>query len=421
MMKTSLILISLSASEPLFARASAGLLPPGVGLYQLGYRAITNLDTKFNDQGGRVPLGESFDRNFTGRRMLNGSQGKDLQKLSTVLMEYEGGSADPGSLTADLTLGQLRGDVRAQVDTQILGLGFGLSQHVTLFAGLPYVRARVSTKLNVNGYNNAQQTLDKIGDAAFPDLRDGLVRAASLNEQQIKDNFAEQGYQPVDEWKHNDIGDLRVGVKSGFEKRLNKKLSYVTGVIGRIDVPTGYVERADTLTDIGFGRGYYSLNMTVEQILNVSSFHFGTDAMYAYNFDAKLEKRIPEGEETTIAGERTTSARINPGDDTEFGLFAGFSWAWVNSRYRMGFNRHFSDSFSGSLAGNYDALSEETDNWKLFHEVSLALDTSKAYRSGEFGFPMILSAKIHAPIQGHNSPEQRFFEISLASFFSTRG
>lgn len=76
---------------------------------------------------------------------------------------------------------------------------------------------------------------------------------------------------------------------------------------------------------------------------------------------------------------------------------------------------------SGPLEGNYVGMAEKSDNWKLMHEASFVLNSSKAYRAGGFSFPFVLSLKAQVPTHGLNTPKQSFVELSLASFFSTAG
>lgn len=414
-----LVLASACLSTPVFAKSIPGLLPPGIGLYQLGYRSFYDVTQKFDERGIPVALGEGFSRELSGPEMLSGKQGAELQKLSTVLQEFEGGDSGPGTLTGDLYLGRVRGDVRVTVDTKILGLGFGVLPNLTIFAGIPFVRARVQTNVSLTGENNAQATLDKIGDVAFPELKDGLTEASQLSAEVIKNTFTELGYRPIEEWSYEGVGDLRIGAKTATVRPINKTMNLVSTITGRVDVPTGYVERADTLTDIGFGRGYYSLNLSTENSLNFPSITLGNDLMYAFNMNAKLEKRVPVGLEATIPSERTAKINMNPGDDTEVGFFIGGTWPWVSSRYRVAWGRHFSDSYTGPIEGNYINLSEFSDNWKMSHEISVSYDTARAYAEGKFGFPLIVTAAVSTVIQGRNTADQNYFEISLVSFFST--
>lgn len=410
-----LFLFALYAEDVL----AQGLLPKGVGLYQLGYRAIPEIDNKFDENGLVIPLGDAFNRRFVGPAMLDGRQGKDLQKLSQVLRDFEGGDTGPDSLTGKLDLGHLHSNVRAVVNSTIIGLGFGLSKDWTLFAGIPFISARVDTELEVLGSNNALATLDQVGSAAFGDLKDGLIKASELNTAKVKSNFHDFGYKPVEKWAHSGVGDARIGLKTAFQQKLSKQNSLQFGLLGRVDIPSGYVERADTLTDISFGKGYYSLTLGGDQTFQSEHFLFGVDQAVSYNFQAKMQKRVPEGEETSMAADRTSEVTINPGDDIDAGIFAGGKWGWLAPRYRFAVMRHFADKWEGPLDGNYDALSNGSDSRKLYHEFSLTLDTSKAYREGQFAVPLILAVKGHRSLQGRNTSEQNFFEISVASFFST--
>ena len=119
---------------------------------------------------------------------------------------------------------------------------------------------------------------------------------------------------------------------------------------------------------------------------------------------------MPEGQETQIEKERTASVLLNPGDDGEFGAYVGGIISWFSPRYRVSYVRYLTYA-SGPLEGNYVGMAEKSDNWKLMHEASFVLDSSKDYRAGEFSFPFVLSLKAQVPTHGLNTPKQSFVEL----------
>jgi hypothetical protein len=413
----SAVILGLAfASE---SQAQTGTLPKGIGLYQFGYRVVPKVDTKYGPDGASLPLGEDFDMNFSGPALLGKDYGKDLQRLATVLKEYEGGAAGPGSLLGDLALGRLNGDVVANVNAKIFALGFGVSDSWTLFVGIPWITAEVTTELSFSGDNNALQILERLGEAAFDELRDGLQRASRVSLAEIEQNLAVNGFQPVDRWSHSGMGDLRLGAKTSIAEKLASASTWSLDVTTTLDLPTGYVERPDILTDINFGKSWASLAVMAENTFLLSWLLLGVDATWALNFNASHKKRLPEGDELTVSAERTKEVRVNPGDDIDLGSSVGANVWWLTPRYRLGLSRHFADRWSGSMPGNYKKLSESSDTSKLYHELSLNFDTTKAYERSEFSLPFVLAFKAHIPLEGKNTPIQEYYEVSLSSFFPT--
>jgi hypothetical protein len=401
------------------ARAQSSMLPKGIGLYQFGYRQIPALDSKFGPGADVISLGADFDLNFAGPAILGKDYGKDLQRLGTVLKEYEGGAAGPGTLLGDLDLGRLDGDVVAKVDAKIFALGFGVHERLMLFAGIPYITASVKTELSFSGGNNALQILERLGNASFDELREGLTKASRLSIADIEQNIADNGYQPVDEWTHSGVGDLRLGAKTGLTEKLSGGINYSLDLTTALDLPTGYVERPDVLTDINFGKSYTSLTILAENTFTLNPLLVGFDATLGLNFNTELEKRLPETNESTIAKERTTKVTLNPGDDLDWGASLAVNFWWLTPKYRVGMAQHFADRYSGKMQGNYKELAADSDSSKLYHEFMLNFETTKAYARKAFPVPLIITAKAQIPVDGKNTPVQKFYELSLSSFFST--
>lgn len=399
--------------------AKPALLPKGVGLYQLGYRSMPAMDSQYNQSGEIVPLGSKFNKNFDGENLIAGKGGPDLQKLGNVLQEFDGGQTKPGTLSGDINLGKLSGDVAANVDAKIFGLAFGVTDWLTLFGGIPYISAAVDTQLHFDGSNNALEIRDRLGEVAFSELKDGLERASRLNTDQIKQNIYDAGYQSLDHWENTGVGDLKLGAKTGGGKRLGSLSEYNLLVTGSVDVPTGYVERPDILTDVSFGKGYYSLGLGVENELNLAWFLFGVDGLYALNLPTEAQKRVPLDQEELITADRTTTVQYHPGDDSDVAGSAGIKFGWITSKYRMGQSHHFGDRYSGSLDGNYSQLGKNTDTEMKYQQVIAAIDSSSAYSRGSFPIPFILNFKAHLPLSGHNIVQQKYYEMNLTSFFST--
>lgn len=413
----NILVFGALASSSAFAQS--GLLPEGVGLYQYGYRSLADQSLRYDEHGDQVPLGAKFNKNLTGARLLDGSGGAELKRLASELAKYGEGA----NLVNSLDLGTVKGDVKADVSAQIFGLGYGLSRKWTLFLGIPWVSATVLTEITHEGNNNADAIGEQLGGLAFAELADGLQRASEISASQIQDSIEAAGYAPIDKWSHSGPGDLKIGTKTAFGTRMSRSAAFDMGLTLSLDAPTGYVEDADILTDVSFGKGYYSLALgSVQRFVFAKTFVTGFDAMYAENLPTTAEKRVPEGEEDLVAADRKTTVDLAPGDDTDVGTFLGLASladGWIDSTYRVGSKRHFSDQYSGTLAGNYQALAKGTSSYQTYQELSLSISSVKSYRRKQTSVPFILTLKAHHPIEARNSADERYYEAQIASFFST--
>lgn len=418
----ALLRIAISLSTWVLATpvmAQAGLLPEGVGLYQYGYRSLTEQSVRYDEHGDQVPLGDKFNKKLTGARLLDGSGGAELKRLVSELAKYGEGA----NLVDTLDLGSVNGDVKANVSAQIFALGYGLSRNWTLFMGIPWVDATVTTEITHEGNNNAAAIRQRLGGLAFAELADGLQRASQITAAQVKDSIEAAGYAPIDKWSHAGPGDLKIGAKTGFDARLSRSTGFNLGLTASLDAPTGYVEDPDILTDVSFGKGYYSLALSsVQSFVFFKTLATGFDVTYAENLPTTMEKRVPEGEEDLIAADRKTSVDLQPGDDMDAGVFLGLTGVaggWIDTSYRLGSKRHFSDKYSGELEGNYQALAKGTSTYQSYHEVAFTLTSVQAYQRKKIAVPFMLSLKAHYPLEARNSADERYYEAQIASFFST--
>lgn len=395
-------------------------LPQGIGLYQFGQRTYAEQVESYNHAGNKVPIGSRFDRSFDGQTMLSGKAGADLKRLADELVRFEGSNPSTSGLLNRLTLGDMTGEVKANVNARFVGLGFGINDSLTFFFGVPYISATVESEVFLTGENNAQLIKNELGDLAYDELKDGLDEASRLNVDTVRQNILDAGYEPFEKWEHSGYGDMRLGFRAAFSNRLGSGLRVLTVVSPTLELPTGYVEQPDLLTDVSFGKGYYALHLGLEErLLMGRSFWLGGDGTFTENFSTKIAKRLPEDNETLVAADRKTTVTMVPGDDVDTGVSIGAAFGWFTSSYRMGVKRHFSDSYSGSLSGNYEALSVDSSTYQQYQQVKLAMSTADAFRRKLFLVPFILSLTANQPVTARNSTDETYYELSIASFFST--
>src|SRR5690606_4514189 len=141
---------------------------------------------------------------------------------------------------------------------------------------------------------------------------------------------------------------------------------------------------------------------------------------YYRNFDTSVRRRVPDEDEMLVARERSSNVKFDPGDDVETAAYATMSIPYWSFGYRFGMNRHFGDRYSGSLEGNYDKLSENSDSKEIYHEFSAGFDTIKAFQRRKFIYPFTLTLTRHMPIYAMNTYNNEYWQLSLMGFFGRR-
>lgn len=377
---------------------------------------------KYDETGTKMPIGDTLSRVFSGPELLNGNGGSDMQMLAEEIKKYDGDNSGPDSLANRLYLGNIKGDVTGKIAAYGFGLGFGLTDNITIYGGAPYLNVSVDAKLIYDGTgNNAKQIKDELGDIAFDELKEGLDKAAALNQETIEQQITSFDYAPLGKWEKAGMGHFFVGLRAGWKKRLSSVWTYGFGPAVELTLPTGYTDNPDILQDVAFGEPYYSLKTNVDQQFSlIKKFHIGLHTGYTLNLSNSVEKRVPEDKEQFIPIDRKIKVKITPGDDTDLAVSFGFTMPFFEINFRTGMKRHFSDAYSGSIEGNYNTLALNSDKEVMYNQISLSFETVNAYTANKFGFPFILTGTARIPMKARNTMDvERYYEVSFASFLPT--
>ena len=114
------------------------------------------------------------------------------------------------------------------------------------------------------------------------------------------------------------------------------------------------------------------------------------------------------------------STNFQPGDDVDTAASIGVNFGIVSAAYRSGLKRHFSDSYSGTLAGNYNALAKNSSSSQMYHQLKMTFSTTNAYKRKSFPIPLMISFGANQPLAAKNSSDETYYEVSLASFLARR-
>jgi hypothetical protein len=404
--------------NPIFGWADS--LPAGIGAYRIGSRFITSVSETYDQHGNLQPLGSRLNSHFDGRSILNGDQSSDLYRLASELNQIADPS-QPNQTYADrLNLGQLKGEVEASIQAQFVGISFGLPNQWNVVAGAPWIRAQVDTKIALVGNNNAAEIRDELGGLAYDQLREGLDRAAMMNTASIQKAIRDAGYQELGEWRNESVGDLRLGINKEFRKLATRGGQLSPRWELMMIVPTGYVDDPAVLNDVGLGKGYFQMtNQLSTSILSRSGLEFGFMAGYSYNFNTTRSVRLPETDESLVDIGRTITASLNPGDDGFAGSNIQYGREWWKIGLAGQYSRHFADSYSGSLIGNYEALSELSASERFEAGVTLSFSSIAAYSRRKFAVPAMLDIAYQRVAGAVNETPQNYVEIAFTSFFDT--
>jgi len=409
------LLAAISAAMLPGTAAAQGLLPEGIVAWQVGYRSYKSQENAFDSNFQLRPIGADYTMRFDNEMLLSGRGGKDLQRLATVLQTV----GDPSETALDL--GVLQQHVSADISASVFGFAYGASKDMTVFVGAPWTTALVKNRIVFSGINNAKSILERLGNIAFDELRQGLEQASLLDVATIRNSIESEGYGPIDRWQYSGIGDLQVGLKTAFNIELMDGMPIAFEYSPSLSLPTGHADDPDLINDIGLGKGYVSVGQSLSQRIQLTPyFSAGLDQMYAYNMDARVKRRVPEDSESIVAADRKTNVLHNPGDDYELGAALEFGTGMFKGNLRFADHRHFGDRYTGSIVGNYSKISANSDTELITQEIGFSMNTVEAFQRKEFVIPYIAKLTASFPVAGLNSPNFEYYEFSLTSFLDPR-
>jgi hypothetical protein len=188
----------------------AQVLPKGVGAVYMGSRQYSSGTPYFDVNGKPTTLSERFDMNYNGSFLRSGKAGTDLKKLYDNIRAFESVKGGQERTMADeLELGVQKATVDLQFDAKVLGFGYGLTDKWTLLLGIPIMRASIAADINVSGNNNALAIKNRLGDAAFDELKDGLDQASRINRNTILSKINDEyKYKDISYWEYAGLGDV---------------------------------------------------------------------------------------------------------------------------------------------------------------------------------------------------------------------
>lgn len=320
----------------------------------------------------------------------------------------------------DFTFGEYEGSGAANVQVNGYGLGYGLTNRVTLYASVPYYKADVKFNLIRNKGNNHSSVAKEIYESEasevsnllsqltkeLPDAKESLLQSIAVNYY---------GYKPIGDWKGEGFGDAEVGM---IYRLTNWQTAGLAATLGAI-LPTGRIDDPDILQDIAFGDGQTDLFFEFGggvKIFNEKA-DLSLSGRYTHQFESTKELRIPEDDEYPLSDKKGVFKEKlgNKIDVTgHFGIEL-FSWLSPYSSYTYSLKEKSKYTSQYELANEYLAKNSDTETHTL--KFGLNISTVKLYQNGKFMAPVILDLSMQSVVEGQNTPKYDRVDLELRLFF----
>lgn len=402
-------------------QAEAQVLPKGIGAVYVGSRQYSSGTPYFDVNGKPTTLSARFDMNYNGPFLRSGKAGTDLKSLYDNIRAFESSKGTyEHTMADDLQLGVQKAQVDINFDAKVLGLGYGLTEKWTLLLGIPIMRATIAADLDVTGSNNALAIKNRLGDAAFDELKDGLEKASKINRttilSKIRDEYA---YKDISYWEYAGLGDILIGGRTSWDFVRSKRPNYSLMLTTYLSLPTGPQYDPDALAQIPVSRGYTALDITSDHKFKWEWLTLGSELGGALALPQKTTRRVPVGSEVLITPDRKTEVNWSPGPETWVSGYASVGTSLYQAQYKVGLNEDHPDKFSGPIEGDYATMGQDNSSQEVYHQLIFTLTTVESYNSKKFFMPFILTLTGHQSVGGRTTLGKRYVELTFMTFFKT--
>lgn len=407
MSKFLIILVFISITTASHAQYQK-ILPKGV-------RAIINknisseISSTYNQSGGDSPIKYKINVNTETLESINNV---DLEAVLDIFRPYP-------EIYNLISGGIHQAEGRADVNVNVFAFGYGISDRMMAYVGIPIYEAKVSMKYKKlkdstqDEVAAALQDIDNDNEAQilgaavekFYGIDGGVIQSAATNRL---------GYNELGDWQGQGLGDIEFGLNYVLYDNDYHGMKLTLGGVA----PTGYEDDPDTLQDIGFGNGQWDAFV---EIGGGYSFSEDTSAdlwgRYTYQFATDKRKRIPLDEGIPIGEE---SIDVNEKLGNKFLIGAAVSHNlndWFSLRPSFTYEYIESASYSSDNSEANRLLGYNTNSSAQNLKLAASFSSIRLFQQKKFLLPGSVNLSYQTTVNGHNTPNGDLLELEFLMLF----
>jgi hypothetical protein len=383
-------------------------LPKGVRVFDYKNIMARNVNSSFNQTQQATPYSYSIN--------LNAKLLSEIPQAAYYMNDLKAKSLNAYNM---FSVGEYNVSAKADMNVQTFGLGYGINNKLTLYAGVPFYKAKVNINYNRSASNNYAQ----VAQALHNDGRDDLAGVyenvienmfdfnASFFQSLVVDQY---NYQPVGNWEGAGFGDMEIGA---MYQVINHTYGGLAATLG-VSLATGKVEDPSIIQDIGFGDGqndvFFELGggLYLSNRLVLNSFF-----RYTHQLADTRELRVPTNGSFTLS-DQTGSFDFKLGDKLYYNINAEYSTSDWNT-FRIGYELNTQDEskYDSQYTAANQILSQNTDI--LSHSVRLGhtFSTVNLFKKGKFMVPGSVDISYLHMMTGRNTAKADRLEIHFRMYF----
>jgi len=406
-----LFILSLLACSAAFSQYYK-TLPKGVRTFVYRNVATNDVNSSYNQTNKNSPYTFEIAADF---ETLTNIDNPFVQDILAQLSPYP-------EAAALLTLGTYKASANANIKVDVYGFGYGITDKLTAYAGLPVYDA--SIKLNYQ--RNKGNTYDLIAEALQETPNDNIAQTYGAVLDSLGEGFDfdasvlqgiatnQLGYEPVGDWEGHGLGDMELGLMYNVLTQRKYGLLLSGGVIA----PTGRVDDPDILQDIGFGDGQWDLFTEFGGSYHLNNKVILTSYLrYTYQFASDKRLRRPTSRDLKYSAESNTYTE-KLGNKALFHVSSEYfynDWLSLVSAYEYENTGEAQYSSDNSVEDGY--LGYATDSSTHNVRLSARISTVALFQKKEFLLPASVELKAQRMISGKNTPDVDRYELEFRMFF----
>ncbi len=383
-------------------------LPEGVRLLNTRY-IKSNISSSFNRSKSESPYQYEIQADTQQLESINN---QTLNDALEVLQEYP-------EAYDKFTLGTHKLDAKADVNVEVLGFAYGISNQVTAYVGIPIYQANV--KLNYSRpQDSTQQEVAQILQSEYGDnwaqtVGNILEKIYQIDQAAIQSTLVNHyGYQELGDWNGTGLGDIELGFMYNFKETKTYGLKSTIGFIA----PTGYTDDPDLIQDIGFGDGQWDIFFEFGSGIRVAdNTYFNIWSRYTYQMETTKKLRVPYDEDIFISSEKG-SFREKLGNQIELNLNLGHTFNdWFTLTPEFNFNFTEAATYSSDHHEANDILAMNTESYSQNFKIAANFSSIELFQKNSFLLPAQLNLSYQTMLTGKNTPKVDLLEIDFRLFF----
>ncbi len=396
-------LFALSANAQYYST-----LPKGVRLI-LNRNIQSDVKSSYNRTQSETPYAYKIEANV---ETLSKIDNKEVQEALELFKPYP-------EAYEKLSLGTHTLDAKAEVNVNVYGFGYGITDRMTAYIGMPIYDAKVRIKYGRPSDSSNKEVAEVLqkqyGDDWAQTLGNITEALVNVDEHMLQSALVNTlGYDELGTWEGQGLGDTEFGLMYNFVKKEKWGLMATFGGVA----PTGYVDDPDLIQDIGFGDGQWDAFAEFGGGYTLSpTFGINAWARYTHQFASEKTLRTPFSRSIPL-GDTKAKFREKLGNNWLLSFSSDIflnDWLKFQPEYIYSYTEKAKYDSDNKLANAL--LAEGSDSYFHNFKLSMQLSSVNLFLKQKFMLPAQLNISHQTMLEGRNTPKVDLTEIEVRMFF----